>query len=453
MKNKTQFVCQACGYVSSKWYGQCPGCKEWNTMEEELTVPEQPAGKGRIALPAAEPISLMDVDTALEPRFSTGFSELDRVLGGGAVHGSVVLVGGEPGIGKSTLLLQVCRNLDESVNVLYVSGEESPRQIRLRADRLGVSCKNLSLCPETNLTRLRAVIEKNDPAFLIIDSIQTMYSGEITSAPGTVSQIRECTLQLMQIAKNEGRTVFIVGHVTKDGTIAGPKVLEHMVDCVLNIEGEKYVSYRILRCSKNRFGATDEVGVFEMLSNGLSQVDNPSAAMLSGRPEKVPGTCVTCIAEGTRPILSEVQALVTPTSFGNARRTASGLDYSRMYLILAVLEKRAGLPLSGCDVYVNVVGGFRIDEPSADLAVALAIASSFRDKPISSNIAVIGELGLTGELRSVSSLSQRLSEIARMGFRRCVMPKTDISRIHVPDGLKLIPLDNISQCIDICLEK
>jgi DNA repair protein RadA/Sms len=305
---------------------------------------------------------------------------------------------------------------------------------------------------ETNMTFIRSAVDKTDPSLIIVDSIQTMFSPALSSAPGSVSQIRECALQLMQIAKGENRTVFIVGHVNKEGSIAGPKILEHMVDCVLSVEGEKYVSYRIIRSSKNRFGSTDEVGVFEMLSSGLAQVDNPSAAMLSGRPEDVPGTCVTCIAEGTRPILSEVQALVTPSSFGNARRTASGIDYARMYLLLAVLEKRVGLPLSECDAYVNVVGGFRIEEPSADLAIALSIASSFRDKPLPPDLAAFGELGLTGELRSVSALSQRISEIARMGFHRCIMPVMNMDHIMVPDTLKLIQCRNISECIEYCLK-
>ncbi len=452
MKQKTQFVCRECGYISSKWYGKCPGCNEWNTMEEELLQSENISNKRNDLSPMSAPVLLEEVDVKDEPRFSTGFTELDRVLGGGAVHGSVVLLAGEPGIGKSTLLLQICQHLQTNIPILYISGEESTRQIRLRADRLGVHCANLRLCMETNMTFIRSAVDKTDPSLIIVDSIQTMFSPALSSAPGSVSQIRECALQLMQIAKGENRTVFIVGHVNKEGSIAGPKILEHMVDCVLSVEGEKYVSYRIIRSSKNRFGSTDEVGVFEMLSSGLAQVDNPSAAMLSGRPEDVPGTCVTCIAEGTRPILSEVQALVTPSSFGNARRTASGIDYARMYLLLAVLEKRVGLPLSGCDAYVNVVGGFRIEEPSADLAIALSIASSFRDKPLPPDLAAFGELGLTGELRSVSALSQRISEIARMGFHRCIMPVMNMDHIMVPDTLKLIQCRNISECIEYCLK-
>ena len=453
MKAKTQFVCTDCGYSSAKWYGKCPGCGAWNTMEE-ISVPAESDRRGTVA--AAEPVkavSLQEISTADEARIHTGFSELDRVLGGGAVCGSVVLVGGEPGIGKSTLLLQICDRMQGVKRILYISGEESVRQIRLRADRLGVKGERLKLCAETSIDRIRAVIAKEDPDFIIVDSVQTVYCPEISSAPGSVTQIRECTMQLMQIAKGEGRTVFIVGHVNKEGTIAGPKILEHMVDCVLSLEGEKFVAYRILRSAKNRFGSTDEVGVFEMLSSGLSEVENPSASLLSGRPTQVPGTCVTCIAEGTRPILSEVQALVAPTSFGNARRTAAGLDYSRLYLLLAVLEKRAGLPVGACDAYVNVVGGFRIDEPASDLAVALAVASSFRDRPIPGDIAVFGELGLTGELRAVSSLSQRIAEIARLGFRRCVMPDQQTSHLHIPEGIELIKLKNITDCIEYCIGK
>ncbi|MBO5646739.1 MAG: DNA repair protein RadA [Clostridia bacterium] len=453
MKAKTQFVCTDCGYSSAKWYGKCPGCGAWNTMEE-ISVPAESDRRGTVA--AAEPVkavSLQEISTADEARIHTGFSELDRVLGGGAVCGSVVLVGGEPGIGKSTLLLQICDRMQGVKRILYISGEESVRQIRLRADRLGVKGERLKLCAETSIDRIRAVIAKEDPDFIIVDSVQTVYCPEINSAPGSVTQIRECTMQLMQIAKGEGRTVFIVGHVNKEGTIAGPKILEHMVDCVLSLEGEKFVAYRILRSAKNRFGSTDEVGVFEMLSSGLSEVENPSASLLSGRPAQVPGTCVTCIAEGTRPILSEVQALVAPTAFGNARRTAAGLDYSRLYLLLAVLEKRAGLPVGACDAYVNVVGGFRIDEPASDLAVALAVASSFRDRPIPGDIAVFGELGLTGELRAVSSLSQRIAEIARLGFRRCVMPDQQTSHLHIPEGIELIKLKNITDCIEYCIGK
>lgn len=452
MKAKTQYMCRDCGYTASKWYGKCPACGQWNTMDEITLQAEPAAVRGRTAA-AAKPVFLQEVSTQDEVRISTGFAELDRVLGGGAVCGSVVLVGGEPGIGKSTLLLQMCEQMAGLSRILYISGEESVRQIRLRADRLSVRGENLKLCAETNMAAMRTTVESEDPDFIIIDSIQTVYSPDVSSAPGSLAQVRECTLQLMQMAKTDGRTVFIVGHVNKEGSIAGPKVLEHMVDCVLSVEGEKYVSYRIVRASKNRFGSIDEVGVFEMRSDGLAEVENPSAAMLSGRPENVPGTCVTCIAEGTRPILSELQALVTPTSFGNPRRTASGMDHSRLYLILAVLEKRAGLPLGACDAYINVVGGFRIDEPASDLALALAVASSFRDRAMPPDLAVIGELGLTGELRSVSSLSQRLSEIARLGFKRCIMPEQSTEHLRLPEGFSVVKCRNISQCIEYCLGK
>ncbi|MCI9656742.1 MAG: DNA repair protein RadA [Lawsonibacter sp.] len=390
---------------------------------------------------------MSEVETTDELRFATGMGELDRVLGGGAVKGSLVLVGGAPGIGKSTLMLQICDNLCRFAKVLYVSGEESERQIKLRAERLSVRGQGLYLLAETNLENLVDAVHQLQPDVLIVDSIQTLYHGDVTSAPGSVSQVKECTLTLMQLAKGENITVFVIGHVNKEGSIAGPKVLEHMVDCVLYFEGERHMAYRILRAAKNRFGATNEIGVFEMEESGLTEVPNPSEAMLAGRPTGAPGTCVTCVMEGVRPVLAEIQALVVPSSLGNPRRVSNGFDYSRSMLLLAVLEKRGGLMVGSCDAYLNVIGGLYLEEPAADLAAVLALASSFRDKPVPNDLAAIGEVGLTGELRAASALGQRLAEVQRLGFTKCLIPKRIQGKLAVPDGLELIRVSNIREAM------
>ena len=393
------------------------------------------------------PKPMAEVETTDELRFETGLSELDRVLGGGAVQGSLVLVGGAPGIGKSTLMLQICDNLCRFSRVLYVSGEESERQIKLRAERLHIRGEGLYLLAETSLEDILEAVQEQKPDVLIVDSIQTMYNGELQASPGSVGQVKDCTMALMQLAKGQGVTVFVIGHVNKEGSIAGPKVLEHMVDCVLYFEGEPHMSYRILRAAKNRFGATNEIGVFEMGDSGLAEVPNPSEVLLSGRPKDAPGTCVTCVMEGVRPVLAEVQALLAPSGYGNARRTSNGFDYNRAMLLLAVLEKRGGLMVSGCDAYLNVIGGLYLDEPAADLAAVIAMASSFRDKPVPGSLAAIGEVGLTGELRSVSALSQRLSEVRRLGFTQCLIPARNNAKLAEPDGLQLIRVRNIREAL------
>jgi DNA repair protein RadA/Sms len=390
---------------------------------------------------------MSQVETTDELRFSTGMGELDRVLGGGAVKGSLVLVGGAPGIGKSTLMLQICASLCRFATVLYVSGEESERQIKLRAERLHVTGETLYLLAETNLENLVDAVREMKPDILIVDSIQTMYNGDVSSAPGSISQVKECTMTLMQLAKGDGITVFVIGHVNKEGSIAGPKVLEHMVDCVLYFEGERHMAYRILRAAKNRFGATNEIGVFEMEDGGLTEVPNPSEALLAGRPTDAPGTCVTCAMEGVRPVLAEIQALVVPSSLGNPRRVSNGFDFNRAMLLLAVLEKRGGLLVGNCDAYFNVIGGLSLDEPAADLATILALASSFRDRPVPNDLAAIGEVGLTGELRAVSALGQRLSEVRRLGFTKCLIPKRVQGKLIVPEGLELIRVANIREAL------
>ena len=451
MKERTKFYCTECGNESSKWFGQCPACKAWNTMEEapseSLSKSKSGAVKaaGGAVLNLPKPIT--EIDSREELRFSTGIGELDRVLGGGAVAGSIVLVGGAPGIGKSTLLLQICGLLPD-MTILYVTGEESARQLKLRARRLGVERDGVFVLAETNLDNILRNIADTKPDTVIIDSIQTMFNGDLTSGPGSVSQVKDCTMALMHAAKNGGFTCFVVGHVNKEGAIAGPKVLEHMVDCVLYFEGDRALSYRILRAAKNRFGSTNEIGVFEMADDGLREVPNPSEMLLSGRPKNCPGTCVTCVMEGTRPILAEIQALVSPSGFSGARRNTNGIDYNRAMLLLAVLEKRGGLSLSGCDAYINVIGGLELDEPAADLATVLAIASSARDRVISYDTTAIGEVGLTGELRSVGALNQRLSEVARLGFRHCVIPAHVRGEIRAPAGLELISVRNVRDAID-----
>lgn len=448
MKEKTVFFCTDCGNEFSKWSGQCPACRAWNTLVEQpaaqvknSSVFAKTGGRSKM------PVKLDNLDTHSEIRFSTGLRELDRVLGGGAVKGSLVLVGGAPGIGKSTLLLQTCTYMGMEHSILYVTGEESERQLKLRADRLKVECDNLAVLSETSLADILDCAGRYEPEILIVDSIQTLYSDDLTSAPGSVGQVKECTLALMQLAKSTGITVFVIGHVNKEGAIAGPKVLEHMVDCVLYFEGDGSSSYRILRSDKNRFGSTNEIGVFEMADSGLLEVENPSETLLSGRPVNTPGTCVACVMEGTRPILAEIQALVTPSGYSNARKTAVGVDFTRALLLQAVLEKRGGLHLSGCDSYINVIGGLFLNETAADLATVLAIGSSYRDLPVGDDLVAIGEVGLTGELRAVSHLNQRLQESARLGFHRIVVPKQGITRVVKPDGVELIACRTVSEAL------
>lgn len=451
-KLKTVYYCISCGNETAKWQGRCPACGKWNTIQEHV---EKPAVSGR-AKSAPVGISrearlLQDVDTDSEIRFSTGIGELDRVLGGGTVAGSLVLVGGAPGIGKSTLLLQICNALCQGRKVLYVSGEESEKQLKLRAERIGVMPVGLSVLSETRLSDILEAVESVQPDILIVDSVQTLYNEASESTPGSVSQVKDCTMALLQLSKTQGVTVFVVGHINKDGAIAGPKVLEHMVDCVLYFEGDNNSPYRLLRAVKNRFGSTNEIGVFEMGDCGLVEVPNPSQMLLDGRPEGASGTCVACVMEGTRPILAEVQALVTKTSFNVPRRTADGFDYNRAALLFAVAEKRAGLKLSLFDAYINVIGGLRLDEPGADLSVLLAIASSYRDQPISDDTVAIGEIGLTGEVRAVSHMNQRLAEVARLGFTKCIIPKKTTEKLEIPDNLTVYHVKNIREAIEIAM--
>ena len=451
-KTKSVFFCTSCGYETPKWMGRCPSCGAFNTMEEHI---EKPAAAGK-AKPAPvgqsrKPQRIRDVTTDGEIRFSTGMGELDRVLGGGAVAGSLVLVGGAPGIGKSTLLLQICGSLCRGRQVLYISGEESERQLKLRAERLHVTPEELYILSETRLSDVVEAAEEMNPDILIVDSIQTLYNEDNESSPGSVSQVKDCTMTMMQLSKAQGITVFVVGHINKDGNIAGPKVLEHMVDCVLYFEGDPNTSYRLLRAVKNRFGSTNEIGVFEMMENGLVEVPNPSQMLLEGRPEGACGTCVACVMEGTRPVLAEVQALVAKSTFNVPRRTADGFDFNRAVLLMAVAEKRAGMKLSAFDVYINVIGGLKLDEPSADLPVALAAASSYRDTPIADDLAAIGEVGLTGEIRAVSHINQRLAEIARLGFRKCILPKSCAERIEIPSSLTVYRVRNLREAIEIAL--
>lgn len=444
-KEKTIYCCSECGAETPNWSGKCPSCGAWNSLVEVKFDSASSGKNGRSRLERSRPKKITELDMTEEMRISTGISELDRVLGGGAVCGSLVLVGGAPGIGKSTLLLQMCANL-ESRKILYVTGEESERQLKLRAVRLGLEGANILVLAETDLDAILECINIQEPEIVIIDSIQTIAGGDVPSAPGSVSQVRDCTMQIMRVTKEKGLTVFVVGHITKEGSIAGPKILEHMVDCVLYFEGERNTSFRILRAAKNRFGSTNEIGVFEMDDKGLKCVDNPSEMLLSGRPENSPGTCVACVIEGSRPLLAEVQALVTPSTY-NAARRSNGVDYNRAAMLLAVIEKRGGLPVTTCDAYINVIGGLTLDEPAADLATALAIASSYIDRALGTDLAAIGEIGLSGEIRSVSMINQRLSEIARLGFRRCVVPSHVRDEIKKPDGLELIPVKTIREAI------
>ena len=452
-KLKQVYICQECGYESGKWMGKCPSCNEWGSLVEEVVE----AKKSTLTMPSSRggvsnnsPIKLRDVKVENETRTTTGMKELDRVLGGGIVKGSLILVGGDPGIGKSTLLLQICEEIgNQNRQVLYISGEESVAQIKMRGERLNVHTDNLNLLAETNMSFIEAHIKSTKPDLVILDSIQTVYCDDITSAPGSVSQVREATHKLMNLGKGYGITIMIVGHVTKEGALAGPRVLEHMVDTVLYFEGERHASFRILRAVKNRFGSTNEIGVFEMQDIGLKEVLNPSEVMLSGRPIDVAGSLVSCSLEGTRPMLIEVQALASFTSFGMPRRTATGIDYNRMVILIAVLEKRAGLDMGNYDVYVNLAGGMRINEPSLDLAAALAIASSFRNSPLDAQTVVFGEVGLTGEIRGVAMAEKRVVEAAKLGFKTCIMPKANVDKLPAIKGIKVIGVSHIGEALDV----
>lgn len=453
MKSKTVFLCTSCGNESPRWSGQCPVCKQWNTLEEYTPPAASKAGNARPAarMTAARPKHLDEIRTDEALRFSAGMGELDRVLGGGAVRGSLVLFSGAPGIGKSTLLLQICSQIGKNQTILYVSGEESESQLKLRAERLGVCGRSLLFLCETNLETVLAACDDVQPDLLIVDSIQTLYTEEKPAGAGSVTQVKDCTLRLMQYCKGGGTTVFVVGHINKEGAIAGPKVLEHMVDCVLYFEGERQTSYRLLRAAKNRFGSTNEIGVFEMNEQGLTEVPNPSEMLLSGRPMGTPGTCVACTMEGTRPVLAEIQALVSPSTLAAPRRTSNGLDYNRAAMLLAVLEKRGGVRVSNADVYMNVIGGLRLDEPAADLAIVIAAASAALDRAVPDTLAAIGEVGLTGEIRAVSQISQRLAEVRRLGFDRCVIPRSGTRDIKAPEGLELLRARNIREAIAVAL--
>jgi len=452
MKVKTTFYCTECGNETPKWAGKCPACGAWNTIVEQ-TAPTKKKNGSEKRSATVKAVRLTEIDNEQELRFQTGMNELDRVLGGGAVKGGLVLIGGAPGIGKSTLMLQICRTLCAFSKVLYVSGEESVRQLKMRARRLEVTGESLLVLSETRLDDVLETVRHEQPDILIIDSIQTLYNSELDSAPGSVGQVKDCTLRLMELAKSEGITIFVIGHVNKEGSIAGPKVLEHMVDCVLYFEGDQHASYRILRAAKNRFGATNEIGVFEMQQNGLTEVENPSKMLLSGRPVDAPGTCVTCVMEGVRPVLAEIQALLAPSSYSVPRRTSNGFDYNRSAMLMAVLEKRGGLKVSNCDSYMNIIGGLYLDEPAADLAAILALASSYLDKPINGDLAAIGEVGLTGELRSVNQLEQRLSEVHRMGFKKCIVPKRTDRKLPQFEHLEVLQAANIGEAIRMVLGK
>ena len=449
-KNTTVFFCQNCGYESVKWLGQCPACKEWNTFVEE-TVPVQTAKNTAAGSKGTQaPVTLNQVSMGEEEKVHTHIKELDRVLGGGIVPGSLTLVGGDPGIGKSTLLLQVCRNLSEDGHpVLYISGEESLKQIKMRANRMGDFSDQMKLLCETNLELVGEMIRRSRPEFVVIDSIQTMFSEGISAAPGSVSQVRESTGILLQLAKGLGISVFIVGHVTKEGTVAGPRVLEHMVDTVLYFEGDRHASYRILRGVKNRFGSTNEIGVFEMRQTGLAEVENPSEYMISGRPSDASGSVVVCSVEGTRPILIEIQALVCRTNFGLPRRQAAGTDFNRVNLLMAVLEKRLGLQMSDCDAYVNVAGGIRINEPALDLGMVMAIVSSFKNRALDEKLMVFGEVGLSGEVRAVSMAEQRVQEAVKLGFTACVIPAGCVLGVKAGADIKIIGVNSVRDAIDL----
>ena len=450
-KMKSLYICSECGYECPKWYGKCPSCGEWNTLQEEV----RETGKSAAAVtiqrkkPSAIPVRISEITTEDEQRYYTGLKELDRVLGGGIVKGSLVLLGGDPGIGKSTILLQICHHLGKILKILYISGEESKRQIKLRAERLNVNSDNLYIMTETDIEVIAEQIQAENPDLVMVDSIQTMNYRELNSSPGSVTQVRECTNILMRTSKSLDIPCIVVGHVNKDGAIAGPKVLEHIVDAVLYFEGDKQMSYRILRAVKNRYGSTNEIGVFQMGDSGLSEVENPSLMLLSGRPTNVSGTCVACTMEGSRPILAEIQGLVTNSGYGNARRMSTGFDYNRMSMLLAVLEKRCGYFFSSMDAYVNVIGGLRLDEPATDLALALALVSSLKDMVVPEDVVAFGEVGLTGEIRSVSHAALRVTEAARLGFRQCILPYHNLKGLTLPKDCKIeiVAVRNIREAV------
>ena len=442
------FFCQECGYESSKWVGQCPACKAWNTMVEEIVDKKSSVTHRQIT--EVQVAKLNDVQSSSEKRMDTHIEELNRVLGGGIVPGSLVLVCGDPGIGKSTLLLQTCKSLsDQKIAVLYISGEESLQQIKMRADRIGIFSDEMTLLCETNLDLIQGVIEERKPQVVVIDSIQTMFRENVNSAPGSVSQVREATSVLMRLAKEQGIAIFVVGHVTKEGTVAGPRVLEHMVDTVLYFEGDRYASYRILRAVKNRFGSTNEIGVFEMCQSGLREVPNPSEYMLDGKPKNASGSIVVCTMEGTRPLLVEIQALVCHSAFGMPIRTAAGVDYNRVNLLMAVLEKNVGVRLADQDAYINIAGGMKVSEPATDLGLVLAIISSFRNRPIAEDMICFGEVGLSGEVRSVNMVEQRIAEAHKLGFKQCILPKVCMKNIQKPDGMLLKGVENVREALEI----
>ena len=451
-KNKTVFVCNNCGYESPKWMGKCPACGEWNSFFEEKVITSK-SGSGKTNKERVKPIELSKIEGKETTRVSTGFDELDRVLGGGLVNGSLVLLGGEPGIGKSTIILQICNKIKTEGKVLYVSGEESAEQVKIRADRLNVKNDNLLFLSETDIHIVEEEIEQIKPALVIIDSIQTMYSDEITSAPGSVSQVREITAKIMRMCKENGITTILIGHVTKDGNIAGPRVLEHMVDTVLYLEGERYFSYRILRGVKNRFGSTNEIGMFEMQNEGLVEIDNPSSILISERNENPAGSVIVASIEGTRPLLVEFQALTTQSVYGLPRRTANGIDYNRLTLLIAVLEKKAGLTLGNQDVYLNVVGGLKVNEPAIDLGIILATASSFKNIPIPKDVVALGEVGLTGEVRTINLIEKRLKEAEKLGFKTCIIPESNKKNLKDTYKLDIIGVHNINEAIKAAFEK
>lgn len=447
-KVKTIYICNECGYETAKWLGKCPSCNNWNTLEERVATPIKNNIYSSSSFAVATPLS--KINTSDEPRYITGINELDRVLGGGIVKGSVTLLSGDPGIGKSTILLQICNALQNNLKLLYVSGEESATQIKMRASRIGIESDNVSIMTETDVVSICEYIKTAKPDLVMIDSIQTMQIAELSSSVGSIVQVRESTNMLLRTGKSLEIPIIIVGHVNKGGEIAGPKVMEHIVDTVLYFEGERNQSYRILRGIKNRFGSTNEIGVFEMTETGLKEVENPSAMLLSGRMSNVSGGCITCVIEGTRPILAEVQGLVTPSGFGNPRRTATGFDYNRLNLLLAVLEKRVGLNLSNSDAYINIVGGMKLDEPAADLAVALSIVSAITDNPIDENTIAFGEIGLSGEIRSVPRIASRIAEASRLGFTRCILPKSALKQLTTcPDNLELCGVRSLKDAIDL----